>query len=204
MILDIMKRIVLLIIVVLSAYHVNAQGKRTIRDSFESNRFQWEEFYEKSYSCSIQDGFLQLKSDEEDQSVWSVAELPIDVDKNFEITLNFNVNSIADDCWFGIVFNYEDANNYNCFIVQEKKFRLVNMVNGVSSISRRNEIILKKGGFKDVKMEMKKKGRKLYFLVDDMDVIAITKNVTNNIFGCIVFGNTTIRLKEVIIEQMEE
>lgn len=187
----------------LSFYFAEAQGKRIIKDNFESNKFQWEEFYEKSYSSSIQDGFLELKSDEEDQSVWSVAELPIDTDKNFEITYNFKVNSISDDCWFGIVFNYEDANNFNCLIVQEKKFRLINRVNGVSSISRRNDIILKKGHFKDVKIQMKKKGRKLSFLVDNMDIITITKNVTNNIFGCIVIGDTTIKLTEVIIEQMD-
>ena len=48
-----------------------------------------------------------------------------------------------------------------------------------------------------------KKGRKLSFLVDDMDVITITKNVTNNIFGCMVIGDTTIRLNEVIIEQLD-
>lgn len=198
-----MRKTLILLICLFSFHFAEAQSKRIITDNFESNKFQWEEFYEKKYSSSIQDGFLELKSDDDDQSVWSVAELPIDIDKNFEITYNFNVNSISDDCWFGIVFNYEDGNNYNCLIVQEKKFRLINRINGISSVSRRNDIILKSGRSKDVKIKMKKKGRKLSFLVNDMDVIDITKNMTNNIFGCIVIGDTTIRLTEVIIEQMD-
>lgn len=198
-----MKKIILLIIGVLSIHYAEAQGKRIIKDSFENNRFQWEEFYEKTCSSSIQDGYLELKNDEENASVWSVVELPIDVERNFDLFFNFQAD-IVNDYWFGIVFNYEDANNFSCFIVQEKRFHLINRVNGVSSISRRNDIILKKGRNKDVKISMKKKGRKLFFEVDEMEVIIVTKNIINNVFGCIIVGENSIKLTEVMVEQISE
>lgn len=198
-----MNRAVLMVFCLLSFYFAEAQSKRVIKDNFETNRFQWEEYYEKKTSASIQEGYLELDCDEDDLSSWSVAELPIDVDRNFDVSFSFHAD-VDDDYWFGIVFNYEDANNFNYLIVQEKQFRLVNRVNGVSSISRRNAIILKKGRNKDVKIAMNKKGKKLIFLVDDMEVISVTKSMTSNVFGCIVVGDNTIKLQEVVMEQMNE
>lgn len=181
---------------------VEAQDKRIIKDNFESNRFQWGEFYENKGSSSIEDGFLKLDCDDDKMFSWTVAELPIDIDRNFDLTFNFYAD-VDDDYWFGIVYNFEDENNFNCFVVQEKRFRLINMVNGVQSISRRSGIILK-GGDKDVKIVMNKKGKKLIFHVNDMEVISVTKNVTSNVFGCIVFGDETIKLTEVVMEQITE
>jgi len=199
-----MKRIILIVLCLLSFVFANAQGKRIIKDNFETNRFQWEEYYEKTYSSSIQDGFLELKNDDDKQMVWSIAELPIVVDKNFNISFNFHIKEINDEYWFGIIFNYEDSDNFNCFIVQEKRFKLLNVANGVTSISRKNDIILKKSKDKDVKFEIKKKGNKLNFLVDEMDVITVTKKVNNNTFGCILVGENTIKLTEVVMEQIVE
>lgn len=199
-----MKRITLMLLCLLPFAFTVAQGRRVIKDNFESNRFQWEEFYEKTCSAGIQDGYLELKNTDASQMAWSVAELPVDIEKNFDMSFTFQVKEINDKYWFGIVFNYEDADNFNYLIVQEKRFQLINRVNGVSSISRRNDIILKKGKNKEVKIAMNKKGGKLKFLVDDMDVITITKSLTKNAFGCIVVGENTIKLKEVLIELQGE
>ena len=199
-----MKRVTFILLCIFSFCFVNAQGKRIIKDNFETNKFQWEEFYEDSYSSSIQDGFLELKNEDEEKMAWSIAELPINTDRNFDISFNFHVKEINDEYWFGIVFNYEDSDNFNYLIVQEKRFQLINRVNGVSSIIRRNNIILKEGDEKDVKIVMNKKGKKLTFLVDEMEVVSVTKNIDNNTFGCIVVGENSIKLTEVVMEQIEE
>lgn len=196
-----MKRIVITLFCLLSFCFMEAQEKRIIKDNFETNRFQWEEYYENKVSASIQDGFLELDCDDDDLLAWSVAELPIDVDRNFDLTFSFHAD-IKDDYWFGIVFNYEDGNNFNYMIVQEKRFVLFNRVNGTSNVIRRLPIILKKGKDKDIKIAMNKKGKKLIFLVDEMEVLSITKEITNNNFGCIIIGDNTIKLNEVVMEQL--
>ena len=197
-----MKRLLFTFLCLMSICFVEAQDKRIIKDNFESNRFQWGEFYENKGSASIEDGFLKLDCDDDKSYAWTVAELPIDIDRNFNLTYSFYAD-VDDDYWFGIVFNFEDENNFNCFVVQEKRFRLINMVNGVPSISRRSGIVLKRGN-KDVKIVMNKKGKKLVFHVDDMEVISVTKGITSNVFGCIVLGDETIKLTEVVMEQITE
>jgi hypothetical protein len=191
------------IISFLFIFTVNAQNKRIIKDNFETNRFQWDEYYENNSSASIQDGCLLLKCNEDNLMAWTVSELPINVDNNFNLSFNFLTREINDDYWFGIVLNYEDENNFLYFVVQEKKFQLVKRVNGVNSIVRRNAIILKKGKDKVVNIKVNKKGNKLDFLVDDMDVITITKMLDFNTFGCIICGDKTIKLTELTIEQIE-
>ena len=198
-----MKRVVLITLCLLSFCFAEAQGKRIIKDNFETNRFQWEEFYEKKASASIQDGFLKLDCDDDNMYAWSAAELPIDVEKNFDVSFSFNAE-VDDDYWFGIVFNFEDENNFNYLVVQEKQFRLYNKVNGISSLNRRIPIILKKGRDKDVKIALNKNGKKLTFYVDDMEVISVSKKMISNVFGCIIFGDNTIKLNEVVMEQMNE
>ena len=197
-----MKRLMITLLCLMSFCFLEAQDKRIIKDSFESNRFQWGEFYERKSSASIEDGFLKLDCDDDKLFAWTVAELPLDVDRSFNLTYSFHAD-VDDEYWFGIVFNFEDENNFNCFVVQEKRFRLINMINGVMSISRRSGIVLK-GGDRDVKIVMEKRGKKIVFHVDDMEVISVTKEVTSNVFGCIVLGDETIKLTEVVMEQITE
>lgn len=109
---------------------------------------------------------------------------------------------INDRNWFGFVYNYEDENNFNSFLIQEKKYLIINKVNGVSSISRQGGIILKSGKNKEVTLEIEKKGNKLIFTVDNMEVISITKILKFNTFGCCIYGDGTLKVDEVLLEQV--
>ena len=194
-----MKRFIACLIAILLIANIFAQNKMSIRETFESNKWQWDEFYEKSRSAGIEDGFLVIKNSE--GVARSVVEFPVDVDRNFKITLKFVPERVSSHNWFGVVYNYDDENNYNCFLIQEKKFMIINRVNGVSSISRQGGIILKSGKNKEVIVDMEKKGNKLIFTVDNMEVISITKSLKYNTFGCCVYGEGTLKVDEVILEQ---
>lgn len=198
-----MKKLIIVILSLLFINTVNAQNKRVIKDNFESNRFQWDEYYENNSSASIQDGGLVLKCGEDNMMSWTISELPINTDNNFNMSFSFFAKDIDDDYWFGIVFNYDDENNFMYFVVQEKRFKLVKRENGINSIMRRNGIILKKGKNKDVEIKMNKKGTKLIFMVDNMEVLSVTKILDFNTFGCIICGDNTIKLTELTIEQFE-
>ena len=196
-----MKKLILFLSALFWIATTSAQEKRIIKDNFETNKYQWDEFYESSATASIQDGYLLLKN-EDKTMLRSVVELPITTDKNFKLSFKMNVKKLNADSWFGIVYNYEDENNFSCFIVQEKKFTIIHKVNGVSSVSRKGTIILKSGKEKDVNVEMEKKGNKIIFSVDNMEVISITKGIVNTTFGCCVLGENTLKINELIIEQI--
>ncbi|HBO27450.1 hypothetical protein [Culturomica sp.] len=198
-----MKYIFILTFVFTSLFS-NAQEKITVKETFENNRFQWDEFYEKDYSGSIQDGFFVLQNKKDDILVRSIAELPIRIDQNFKITFKFLIPKISNDYAFGIIYNYEDENNYSSFLVSEKKYKIYNRVNGIWSISRQGSIILKAGKNKEVIIKIEKKGNKLIFNVDNMEAISITKKLAFNAFGFQVENANTIKVDEVVIEQLSE
>ena len=198
-----MKNIIFTVCIFICAF-ANAQDKIIVKEDFENNKFQWEEFFEKEYSGNIQDGYYVLQNKKKDYLVRSVTELPINVDKNFKITFKLLVPQLNDEYYFGIIFNYEDENNYSSFLVSEKKFKIWNRVNGTNSLSRRNSIILKSGKNREVIIEMEKKGNKLTFRVDNMDAVSITKKLNFNAFGFQVENANTIKVDEVIIEQQTE
>jgi hypothetical protein len=198
-----MKKLIFTVCVLICTL-VRAQEKIVVKEDFDNNKFQWEEFFEKEYSGSIQDGYYILQNKKDDYLVRSVTELPINIDKNFKITFKLLIPKLNDEYYFGIIFNYEDENNYSNFLVSEKKFKMWNRTNGISSLSRQNSIILKSGKNKEVLIEMEKKGPKLIFRVDNMEVVSITKNLNFNTFGFLVENVNTIKVDEVIIEQLGE
>ena len=198
---DAMKKLLILFALLIAA-GAQAQEKMIIRETFETNRLRWDEAFEKDYSIGLMDGYFELKNNRKDYLIRTVTELPINPEANFKVTSKFTVPKFNDDCYFGIIFNYEDENNYSYFLVTEKKFKLYNRVNGEVSLSRQNSIILNAGKNKEIVIDMEKKGRKLIFNVDEMEAITITKDMKYNTFGFIVVDDNTVKVNEVIIEQM--
>ena len=195
-------RQIIFLICVLAASLVHAQEKVVVKETFESNKFRWDEFFEKEYLGSIQDRCYVLQNKKDGYYIQTVAELPVNVDNNFKITFKFLIPRLDDKYYFGIIFNYEDVNNYSNFLVSEKKFKILNRVNGVNSLSRQGGIILKSGKNKEVVIEVQKKGKKLFFSVDNMETVDITKKLDFNAFGFQVENANTIKVTEVLIEQM--
>jgi hypothetical protein len=196
-----MKKIIILLACVLTSVLVHAQ---VVKETFDNNKFQWDEFYEKDYSGGIQDGYFVLQNRQKEVPIRSVTELPINVNNNFKITFKFLIPKLNDEYYFGIIFNYEDENNYSNFLVSEKRYKMLNRVNGTSSISRKNSIILKSGKNKEVTIELEKKGPKLIFRVDNMEAVSITKKLNFHAFGFQVEDANTIKVDEVVIEQRAE
>jgi len=196
-----MKKIFFMICVLTSTF-VNAQEQIVVKETFESNKFRWDEFFEKEYSGCILEGSYVLQNKKNGSFAQSVTELPINIDDNFKITFKFLIPKLDDNYYFGIIFNYEDENNYSNFLVSEKKFKILNKVNEVYSVSRQGGIILKSGKNKEVIIVIEKKGKRLIFDVDNMEVVTITKKLDFNAFGFQVENANTIKVTEVLIEQL--
>jgi len=179
-----------------------AQGKRVITETFDNNLFRWDEFYEKDCSAGIEDGYFVLKG-QKDNGGHSVAELPIFNDRNFKITFKFLVPKLNDEYYFGVIFNYEDGDNYESFELMERKFQCVNVKDGEIRMSRRGPVILSGGKNKNVEVVVEKKGGKLIFSVDNMEVITITRDVRLTTFGFLVEGDNVLKVDEVSVEQVE-
>lgn len=199
-----MKKNVLFIIFLGFIFGVNAQEKIVIKENFENNRFQWDEFYEKERKGCIQNGYYVLENKLNDSPALSITELPIDIRNNFKVAFKFLVPKLNDTFYFGIIFDYEDEDNYSNFLVSERNFKIYNKRNGKISPSRKRFLILKAGKNKEVLIEMEKKGPRLIFSVDNMEAFTFTRDLHFNTFGFLVEGNNSIKISEVLIEQVTE
>lgn len=193
-----MKKVLVSMLLVISSLILF--GQVSIKETFETNKYQWDEYFEKNCSSSIENGYLLLSNRDKDTYITAVGDLPINNDRNFKA--KFDITSkVSDDFWFGIVYNYEDESNYSCFLVKEKRYKIINRTNGVSSTSRQGGIILKAGKEQNVEFFIEKKGVRLIFNVNNMEVISISKILDFTTFGFYVEGNNSIKVTEVQIDQ---
>ncbi len=177
-----------------------AQNKMTISDPFDNGKFQWDEYFDKNKTAGIMDGYLILENETEGNA-HAVADLPIDIERNFNIKIKFLIPKIKDDKYFGVVFDYEDENNYTKFVIAENKYKICNVKNGTMSVARQGVLILKSGKEKEVNFEINKKGTKLTFIIDNMDVVTFSRKLNSGIFGFTVEGSYKIMVDEITIEQ---
>lgn len=115
-----------LVIVALLAGSMIANAQ--IVETFDSNKFGWQEFAQKSGSALVVDGVLRLKGKNPLEDLWSIKEhsevqstcyAPIDPKKNFEIKATAIAQKINDKGFFGIIFDYKDDGNYSAFFISK-------------------------------------------------------------------------------------
>ena len=119
-----MKKYLFIIALLACSVAANAQ----IVETFDSNKFGWQEFSQKDGSALIMDGVLKLKGKNPLEDIWSVKEhsdvqstcyAPIDPQKNFEIKSTAIAKKINDKGFFGVIFDYKDDGNYSAFYISE-------------------------------------------------------------------------------------
>ncbi len=154
-------------------FSINAQEMRVITETFEdnSNRFQLPEFFHKKSSAVIKDGFYEINGTNKEPII---AKLPIDIEKNFRVSIKFIVPNFKKHS-----FIYIGTNNV-FFMLSPKKlsvreFTLSNE-NKVTSEKQELPIILKKGKKKQIIVELEKKGNTVNLLIDGMEVYS-SKNI---------------------------
>lgn len=152
-----MKKYILLVIFSTCIVWGYAQEKIVIKENFEDNKLQWDEFYEKECTGSIQDGYYVLENKLNDSYALSITELPVNIRNNFKLTFKLLIPKLNNNYYFGIIFDYEDENNYSNFLVSERNFRIWNKKEGKFSLFRKNNLILKAGKDKEVLIEIEKK-----------------------------------------------
>lgn len=214
-----MKNIVFIFLVLLFSGRcfLSAQEKNIIRDNFEDNRLQWEEFATKATSATLTGGFYILTNKQKSEPAKSITNLPFNVKENFKIKVSMLVPKISKDNYFGLVYDYkekQEKGSFKSFLVAEGRYKVCNgseveyvMAKKDAQRIRLNtnvsgDIILKPGKDKEVEFEIEKKGLQLVFSVNNMEVYKCKEEISSKMFGFIVEGKNTIKVKEVSIEQI--
>lgn len=200
---------------ILETNSINTKGKKVIVESFENNRFGWDEYYDKNASTKILQNCMEMEVDDDHSSV-TVTELPLFPDVPYTLLTVFDDPQISKTTSFGIVFNYEDNKNYYCFTISEGKAVIFKVKDATPIVVRTSDIILtsKKKGIlssikknqsknqdKNVVVTMEYNGKNLIFSVDNMEIKRYTPPYINQTFGFIVNGEQNLKIKYLTLVQ---
>jgi hypothetical protein len=183
---------------------INAQDGNTKKETFDDNKWDWNEIAEKKKSVSIQDGYLVLQCKKDEISVVTATRFPLQIRDNFKITYTFLIPALDDKNQFGIIFNWQDEDNYSAVLLKENYYCFVNRENESSYVDKKGKIILKKGKNKTVTVVMEKIGSKLIFSVDGMQIYEKTMALKHPYFGFYSENKSTIKIDEIVIHQIME
>lgn len=198
-----MKKYIIIVVYLFVSILSYGQGMRTIKENFEENKFNWDEISTKLGSAFLINGELVIKNGTNETNMNSICNLPIIYDEDYKVTTTLNNPKINDKEYVGIIFNYEDEEDFWVFLVKEKESFIGRFKNGKYIRVRTNPIILKKGNKSNVILEMEKKGKNIIFRVDNMDVKTHPINIINNTFGFIIYGKGELKVSALEVSQYE-
>lgn len=198
-----MKKLFALTLCLLQIFILQGQNLRCIKENFDENKFNWDELSTKDGSAFLTNGKMVLTNKSSENTLSSICNLPVLYDEDFTVTTVLDKPEINDKDFIGIVFNYEDEENFWVFLVREKESYIGRYKDGKYIRVRTNPIILKKGKKNDVTLEMKKKGKNIIFSVDNMEIKTHPVKLVNNTFGFIIYGKGELRVSALEVKQYE-
>lgn len=199
-----MKRVLLSFVLLPFMLFVSWGQELAIKENFEENRFGWEEYAGKQISVSMQNGYLELICKKKGMVAISTTHFPIRYFDPFKVVFKFSVPVLNKDNRFGVLFNYEDGDNFSAFLLQEGVCGLYQRENGVTSRVFAENVKLKKGKDQPVTVELKKKGKKLIFTMNGMLVYEDKFPIKNSSFGVYTENSSRILVESVEVFQNPE
>lgn len=154
---------------------------------FEENIAEWNEYAEKKTSAAIGGGCLLLESKKEDTYAESAAPFPLRVDEDFTVTFRMSVPKIDDKHCVGVLFDYEDEENYRRFVFDRNHYYYYVRRNGgkprkVKQGSLKNRVKFPTRAKNPVTtVTLRRKGDKLEFYINNMDVFVLRELNKNDL-----------------------
>lgn len=181
-----------------------------IRETFDSNSWQWTEYSANLGKAYIIDGVMRLesKSDNENTTyaemvgnVATHAYLPMDPEKGFEIKCEATVEKFEGKKQFGLILDYIDDMNCLIFMIKGDFAYIYKMKEGKIVGQQRNQFKLQRGKKKTaIDMMVTYLGGELEFRVNDVQALKCKYvPITSNGFGFFAFGKCKVDFDEVEI-----
>lgn len=197
-----MKRFLTSIIIALlglNAFNGNAQ----VKEDFEGNSLNWQEYSSSKRTAVIKEGVLYLKASD-DKRVFATCTAPIDCAESFRITAKFSQLKLGDDNkGISIIFNYSDDRNFDAFNLTNDNVSYIQLEKDNLARYRDADFKLNKK-IKEHEIIIQYRNRKVELIVDDVQCLeASYVNMMYNGFGFGVFGSgQEASIDEVVFRQM--
>lgn len=201
------KRVIILVALVV-AISTNAFGQ--LKETFDSNSWQWTEYSADLGKAYIIEGVMRLESKSDNSNtpladmVANVAThsfLPMDPAKGFDIKCTATVEKFEGKKQFGIILDYLDDMNCIVFMIKGDCAWLYKMKEGKIVGQQKNQFKLQRGKKTTaLDIEVIYMGGELEFRVNDVQALMCKYvPITSNGFGFFAFGKCKVDFDDVEI-----
>lgn len=203
-----MKKRIFTIIVLAATIGTNAYSQ--LKETFDSNSWQWTEYSADLGKAYIIDGVMRLESKSDNNNtpladmVANVAThsfLPMDPAKGFDIKCTATVEKFEGKKQFGIILDYLDDMNCIVFMIKGDCAWLYKMKEGKIVGQQKNQFKLQRGKkMTSLDIEVIYMGGELEFRVNDVQALLCKYvPITSNGFGFFAFGKCKVDFDDVEI-----
>lgn len=203
-----MRRRLFILIALVASVATNSFSQ--IKETFDSNSWQWTEYSADLGKAYIIDGVMRLESKSDDKDtelvdmVANVAThsfLPMDPSKGFNIKCVAVVEKFEGKKQFGLILDYLDDMNCIVFMMQGDLAMLYKMKEGKIVGQQKNQFKLQRGKKStSLDIEVHYMGGELEFRVNDVQAILCKYvPITSNGFGFFAFGKCKVDFDDVEI-----
>jgi hypothetical protein len=182
-------------------FNVSAQDEMETgkKETFDKNAFRWQEIAEKKKSAIIQDGYLVMTSKKKGDPIICTTRFPMDVTQNFKVTAKIFVPEFKKSMGVGVIFNYINDDGFIFLIGGTGGYALTTDGGTKSGIT-----VIKDGKNLEFIFVVEKRGGKLTFSVNNMEICDVKTELESPVWGFIALnnkGSSLIKVDEVTIEQ---
>ena len=201
------KRIIVIIALAVTVY---TSAFSQLKETFDSNSWQWTEYSADLGKAYIIEGVMRLESKSDDNNtpladmVANVAThsfLPMDPAKGFDIKCTATVEKFEGKKQFGIILDYLDDMNCIVFMIKGDCAWLYKMKEGKIVGQQKNQFKLQRGKKTTaLDIEVIYMGGELEFRVNDVQALMCKYvPITSNGFGFFAFGKCKVDFDDVEI-----
>lgn len=195
----------MMLLTLVAAFAASAYSQ--VKETFDSNSWQWTETFVKEGKAYITDGVMRLESKSDGNTTWrdmvdkvaTHAFIPMDPTKGFDIKCAATVEKFEGEKLFGIILDYVDDMNLCAFIIQGDFAYIFRMREGNVVGRQRNQFKIQKGK-KDTNLDMEiiYEGGELEFRVNDVQALLCKYfPITSNGFGFFAYGKCKVDFDDV-------
>ena len=167
---------------------VTGGNAQVMLDDFESNQFGWTETTQRGGLAVIKDGVMRLEA-KGSGTVYATCYAPFDYNKPFILSCDVLADKINSYPEFGLLFDYEDDQNYIKFILYRESAVLVRMVAGNEVAKKTEDLKLNKGKGIGLQIEVEYTLNELTFRVNGVKALSYRRRVA---YGEFLLGTSGI------------
>ena len=177
------KNIAIVALALLCSLNTKAQ---VMTDDFDTNQYGWTETTQRGGLAVIKDGVMRLEAKDK---VHATCYAPFDYNKPFTMTVDVLADKIATMPEFGLMFDYEDDENYINFIMYRDRAVLVRKVAGTVVARKSEDLKLEKGKGIGLQIEVEYTLNELTFRVNGVKALSYRRRMA---YGEFLLGTSGI------------